>query len=342
MQRVIMARRIFILIFFLIPTFILSQSVQLLQSGMKTSIRGMSVVTNLVIWVSGSNGTIGKSTDGGNTWQWNIVDGFEKRDFRDIYAFDSNTAIIMAVAEPAHILKTVDGGKNWKVVFTDTTKGMFLDAMDFSDTFGVVIGDPVNGKFFRAYTTDAGETWQKQDMRADAYTSFEGEAFFAASGTNIKVVPDKVIKMAGLLMVSGGKRSRLFINEESKDLPLSAGKETTGANSIDYFNKRAAIVGGDFASDTLQTGNCVLLKFDKKKIDFKTPDIPPHGYRSCVIYVSKNRLVACGTSGVDISNDGGNRWQLISKEDFHVCQKARSGKTVFLAGSNGRIARLIF
>ncbi len=42
------------------------------------------------------------------------VKSFEKTDFRDIEAFDATTAIIMAIAEPAYILKTVDGVNHGK------------------------------------------------------------------------------------------------------------------------------------------------------------------------------------------------------------------------------------
>src|SRR5450432_3186532 len=84
---------------------------ELLTSGTKTSIRGLSVVNDNVIWVSGSNGTVGKSTNSGKTWNWVIVKGFEKTDFRDIEAFDASTAIIMGIADPAYILKTTDGGE---------------------------------------------------------------------------------------------------------------------------------------------------------------------------------------------------------------------------------------
>ena len=51
---------------------------EILTSGTKTSLRGLSVVNDQVIWVSGSNGTIGKSTNGGKDWKWNVVKGFEK------------------------------------------------------------------------------------------------------------------------------------------------------------------------------------------------------------------------------------------------------------------------
>ncbi|CAN5577677.1 hypothetical protein BH10BAC3_BH10BAC3_13500 [soil metagenome] len=73
---------------------------------------------------------------------------------------------------------------------------------------------------------------------------------------------------------------------------------------------------------------------------FKTPKTPPHGYRSCVEYISKYKLVTVGTSGVDISNDGGNNWQLFSTQSFHECQKAKKGSAVFLACANGKIAKL--
>src|SRR6188474_2803836 len=135
--------------------------VEILTTGVKTSIRGLSVVNNNVIWVSGSNGMVGKSSNAGKNWKWMTVKGFEKADFRDIEAFDANTAIIMGIADPAYILKTTDGGENWNVVFKDTTKGMFLDAMEFwNDRSGIVIGDPIGDKVFIARTADGGNTWK--------------------------------------------------------------------------------------------------------------------------------------------------------------------------------------
>src|SRR5438270_4464846 len=47
-----------------------SPQIKILQQGTKTSLRGLSVVTDRVVWVSGSNGTVGKSTDGGDHWKW--------------------------------------------------------------------------------------------------------------------------------------------------------------------------------------------------------------------------------------------------------------------------------
>jgi len=98
-------------------------------------------------------------------------------------------------------------------------------------------------------------------------------------------------------------------------------------------------VGGDFTHDSVATKNCALTNDGGKT--WMAPAVPPHGYRSCVEYISDTRLITCGTSGIDISSDGGMNWQLISRESFHVCRKAKEGKAVFLAG-NGRIAKLVW
>ena len=74
----------------------------------------------------------------------------------------------------------------------------------------------------------------------------------------------------------------------------------------------------------------------------KAPKIPPHGYRSCVEYLNKQTLVACGLTGVDYTIDNAKTWKLISKEGFHVCRISKFGSTVFLAGSNGKVGKLVF
>ncbi len=58
------------------------QRIEVLHEGSGISLRGLSVVSDEVIWVSGNKGTTGKSMDGGRTWQWNKVFGYELKDFR--------------------------------------------------------------------------------------------------------------------------------------------------------------------------------------------------------------------------------------------------------------------
>ena len=317
-----------------------AQKIQVLTQRAKVSLRGLSVVNDQIIWASGSQGSIARSTDGGKTFKWLTVKGFEQRDFRDIEAFDSNTAIIMAVAEPAIILKTKDGGKSWYKVFEDSTKGMFLDAMDFDGKNGMVIGDPIDKFAYLALTEDYGEHWQKITKHALKDTLSPGEAFFASSGTNLtlRTMPGE---KPYLMYASGGVKSAFYFDSKKQPLPLIQGAQSTGANSfaLNSITKQLVVVGGDFTHDKDTTGNCALSN-DKGKT-WVRPSTPPHGYRSCVAYITGRKLITCGTSGVDISNDGGVNWSLISTESFHVCQKAKKGNRVFLAGKDGRVAVLL-
>jgi hypothetical protein len=329
--------KIIALLFISSGLFAQQNTIVVLDSGQETSLRGLSVVNDNVLWASGSNGTVARSTNGGKTFEWLTVQGYEQRDFRDVEAFDENTALIMAIAEPAVILKTKDGGKNWYKVFEDTTKGMFLDAMDF-DGVGAVIGDPINGIAFFAMTLDDGETWYANKFMKVSLS--EGEAFFAASGSNIKFVRHGDVSFP--IFVTGGKKSRMIIAGKPFELNILQGSESQGANSISiYTNKTGVIVGGDFKNDTISQDNCVIIRFQIDSVpNFIVPQTPPHGYRSCVAYITENKLITCGTSGVDISNDSGMNWELISTRSFHVCQKAKNGIAVFLAGANGKIAKL--
>jgi len=70
------------------------------------------------------------------------------------------------------------------------------------------------------------------------------------------------------------------------------------------------------------------------------PSEPPHGYRSCIEFLDKKEIIACGLNGIDYTLDGGRSWKWISKEGFHVCRIAKFGSAVFLAGRNGKIAKL--
>jgi photosystem II stability/assembly factor-like uncharacterized protein len=318
-----------------------NQKIETLTSGTKTSIRGLSVVNDNIVWASGSNGMVGRSINGGKDWKWLQVKSFEKADFRDIEAFDGTTAIIMAVDTPAYILRTTDGGQNWKVVYKNKKPGMFLDAMEFwNSEAGIVIGDPIDGKIFIARTFDGGYSWDELPEQFKPAAD-KGEACFAASGTNVRALDrDEAV------FITGGVTSNVFIRDQKIKLPIIQGKETTGANSIAVWDhnkinggNKMIVVGGDFNADSSSVANCFYTNNRGKS--WKAPKQPPHGYRSCVEYITEKTLVACGTSGVDYSSDGGDTWTLVTKEGFHVCRKAKDGKGVYLAGSGGRVAKLV-
>ena len=293
--------------------------------------------------MSGSSGTVGLSTNGGHQWKWLHVPHFEKSDFRDIEAFSDREAVVVGITKPAVILRTVDGGQTWSTVLEEPDTTVFLDAMCFLGDQGALIGDPDSGKIYFARTADRGKTWNRSLVSA-LETPAAGEAFFASSGSNaVLLTTHDSGAEPTLLLVSGGSKSCLYFSNKRFPLSLNQGKETTGANSIAINLQNPLqlfVVGGDYKDDTLRLGNSLQIQLDP--FTQTPPATPPHGYRSCVDYIDETRLICCGTSGVDISLDGGVHWQLISNRSFHVCRRSQTGHSVFLAGANGSIAQLRF
>ncbi len=332
-------RNLFWLVFFFLPISTTAQKIEIIETGMKNSFRGLSVVNDRVIWVSGNNGTVGRSLDSGKTWHWMVVKGFEKTDFRDIEGFDDKTAVILGISEPAYILKTFNGGENWKLVFSDSTKGVFLDAMEFwDDAHGMAVGDPVDSNLYIVQTVDFGNRWKRFPAQKLEKPS-TGEAFFASSGTNIRA-----LNRDQAVMVTGGLKSRILLSGKLYPLPIMQGTESRGANSIAVWfrgtnTQRMVVVGGDFSKPDLDSNNCFYTNDYAKT--WTAPVSGPKGYRSCVEFIDRNTLITCGLNGVDISFDGAANWKNISTASFHVVRRSKKGELVFLAGNNGKIGKLV-
>ena len=313
---------------------------KLLTSGQNTSIRGMSVVSDKVAWVSGSNGSIGKSTDGGISWNWVKPAGYEKLDFRDIEAFDDQKAIVVNAGSPAYVLMTIDGGKTWTERYKNLDSAIFLDGMSFWDERGgMIFGDPIKNKMQLIRTRDGGLTWEDVSAQMTKELS-KGEAGFAASGTTI------VTKKPGMAWIAtGGSVSNIYYTHNRgfrwyvKPLPILQGESSTGPFSMAFYDqKNGVVVGGNYLKDRESINN-VLVTADGGKTWIKS-ERPVFGYRSGVAYLSEKHVVATGSSGTDISYDGGKNWQNISVLNLNVIQKSQSGSLVLLAGNNGAIYQL--
>jgi photosystem II stability/assembly factor-like uncharacterized protein len=317
-----------------------AQHIEQLQGSKPSSIRGLSVVDDNVAWISGSKGYVAVTTDGGKNWAWQQVKGFGKSDFRDIEAFSDKEAIIMSSGTPALILKTIDGGANWKVKYTNTDTTYFFDAMDFADhQHGYILGDPINNKFLLMETKDGGETWNMFKNRPDA---LPGEAAFAASGTCLRVDSENIINL-----VTGGSRSRWLILTDDKlvpgqwlsiDLTLTHGKPSQGAFSL-ANGDGTIIVGGDYQKDHIVDSVAEYWHSNDEhgRGTMRLPTKQPAGFQSCVEYISDQTFLSTGTPGSNVTIDGGKTWTKIDDVSYNVCRRAKHGKLVLLAGNGGKI-----
>lgn len=303
----------------------------------KAGLRGLSVVSSNVIWASGSSGTVLRTIDGGKNWQVLKVPDAEKLDFRDIEAFDENTAYILSIGngESSRIYKTVDGGKSWKLQFKNTNSKAFFDALAFWDkNNGMAMSDPIDGKYFLLKTMD-GENWKPADTdkMANAKT---GEAAFAASGTCL-ITQGK----NNIFLVSGGNDARVFRSENRgltwfvSDTPIIKGTAGSGIFSIAMFDKnRGAIVGGNYEKSDEINNNLAFTNDGGKTWNLAKG---LNGYRSGVAFIDKKTIIAVGSNGSDLSTDSGKTWKNLDKENYNSVQ-SKGKKSIWAVGANGLVA----
>jgi photosystem II stability/assembly factor-like uncharacterized protein len=320
----------------------MAQTIAVLQQGKSTSIRGLSVVDDSVTWISGSKGTVAITRNGGKNWDWQQVKGFEQADFRDIEAFSDKEAVIMSSGTPALILKTVDGGVNWQVKYRNTDTAYFFDAMDFANSkHGLVLGDPIKGKFILMETVDGGDNWKMFDNLPKA---LPGEAAFAASGTCLRFDKNTIS------IVTGGSISReLVLYCDSyptywtpNETLLKHEKSSQGAFSLS--SSYGVIVGGDYKEDHQTDSVSEYYFYSGKEISNENGVFlskkPPSGFQSCVEFIRDKIFLSTGTPGSNITTDGGKTWTKIDDVSYNVCRKAKHGKLVLLAGNDGKIGIL--
>ena len=132
-----------------LPLFGQTFSFEKLKSNSEASFRGLDVISKKIAWVSGTEGTVLKTYDGGNSWENVSVPNNSAVDFRDIEVFDKNRAIVMGISSPAKFYKTINGGKSWELVYFNDHKDVFFDGMSFWNKMnGIAFSDPVDGEHF--------------------------------------------------------------------------------------------------------------------------------------------------------------------------------------------------
>ena len=326
---------------FISLTFGQSISLVTLDSRVGSSFRGLSVVNQKVVWVSGTGGTVLRTIDGGKNWENISVPNMEKIDFRDVEGFNKNTAIVMGVASPARFYKTTDGGQNWKLVHFDDRAGVFFDGMSFwNKNDGIAFSDPVDGQHLLIRTTDGGDTWHEIPKEGFPH-KLNPEFGFAASGTGIPVQGRKTVWLG-----MGGVKSRVFKSEDGgmnwsvAETPVVHGGQSTGIYSVAFKNKKVGIsVGGDYTNQSIKN---TMAYTNDGGATWHLPEKQTHQYRECVAHYRGNIFFAVGPSGFDMTTDNGKNWHPHYWEvnNLTAVAFAKRSNVGFAVGKGGQIYKI--
>ncbi len=323
-----------------------AQGQWLLQSsGTDAEFRGLSAVSDSVVWAAGRDGAFARTVDGGATWEADTVAGATDLFFIDVHAIDDSTAILLGTSFDggrAGIYRTTDGGDTWVQRYANSSPGVFFDGMAFWDALnGVAFSDPVDGSFLIVTTADGGASWEPVPAQ-NIPPPLPGEAGFAASGTAISVAGDSHVWIG----TGGGAFARVLMSSDrgrswtvaETPLPANASTGIFGLAFRDPLNGVA--VGGNYQAPGDSSSN-VLRTRDGGVSWSLVGRSRPNGVRYGAVYARAGdgwALVAVGPSGWGYSADDGATWTFLDNLSYNTVAAAPSG-LVWAAGVDGRIAR---
>jgi photosystem II stability/assembly factor-like uncharacterized protein len=305
------------------------------------SIRAIQVVDTASVFYAGSDGTIGYTLNNGALWNA-IKIKYQDSIIPNFRSLTSNGSdyFALSIGNPALLYKISNGQTTLQYV--EKSDKVFYDALTFFDdnVHGIAVGDPTENCASILLTEDSGETWNK--IPCDKVPKIiKGEAFFAASNTNIKTMGSTV------WIASGGTKARVL---KSKDYgktwqvfetPIIQGKGPQGIYSIDFYTKEnGIIIGGNYAKPKENKRNKAITTDGGKTWELVADRQNPN-YKSCVQYVpntSGKEVFAVGKTGISFSNDGGITWKKVSNEPFYAIQFV-DRNTAWLSG-NLKIGKL--
>ena len=319
----------FLLLFF--GTFLFSQNVSfetLLDD--KISIRALEI-WNGKVWYSGTDSKFGYVDLKNKKDQKQINLSEKKLQFRTL-AQDKTSFYAINIESPAQFFKIDKNSLKFNVVYKDTAKTAFYDALYLNKNKFYAFSDPsadLNLKLLQ-FNLNKGkfETKNYSHLKLNV-----GEAAFAASNTNIAGGQNY------LWIGTGGNSSRILrLNLKNDKLeafetPFVQGVSSQGIYSIDFLDDKFGIaVGGDYTKQEANINNIATTMDGGKTWQIQASG-QNAGYMTCVKIKpgSKGKeIIAVGDQHISYSSDFGKTWKKISNEKaLYVCEWLDKNTAVF-------------
>jgi hypothetical protein len=250
-------------------------------------------------------------------------------EFRDI-AIDKDTFYAIVSGDIGMVYKgTLE---SLSPIFSEN--GIFLDDISIFKSHLIILGDPVDGKFFLHFKKPELISFSQLDQSVNSHPN---EGCYAASGTCAQFLNQDTY-----FFVSGGDTSTRFHyldlwskRTSTAKLPMKMG-EGCGPFSLSFWDPmNGVIVGGDYRKSNDATQNACFTTDGGKT--WTASETFPNGYRSCVTG-NKKILFSCGTTGIDYSKDGGKNWMFLMKGNF--CSLLLEKKTLYATTNKGYCLKL--
>lgn len=319
-----------ILSLFLSITVVLVESFETLFTD-KISIRALEIYDQKV-WYSGTDSKFGFVDLKNPKNQKQIRLSEKKLQFRTL-AQDKKYFYAINIESPAYFFKINKKNLKSRIIFTDTTKTAFYDALSFDGNNGVALGDPYGKCMNILITRNNGKNWKTLPCSKN-YEIGEGEAAFAASNSNIYLSKNE------FWFVTGGKKSRQFYSYSmgdklyGKEVSFVNGSSSTGIYAMDMNpeTRFGIVVGGDYTKQAENIDNIAITKNGGETWETQASG-ENAGYTTCVKIKpgSKGKeIISVGDQHISYSSDYGKTWKKISDEKgFFVCEWVNKNTVVF-------------
>lgn len=269
-------------------------------TGVASRLQAISAPGRGVVWVSGVDGTVLRTSDGGETWldvsparsetaaeaavDVESADETERRDLgalelRDVEAFSESVAYALAAGpgESSRIFKTIDGGRSWEEQWRNRDPDGFFDCFAFwtqdrALLYGdsVAVGETAAGsavpepqRRFPFWTTVDGADWRELTTAAPARPQ-GAEGGFAASGTCL------VAGAAGAAWVGTGASGHARVLRTldygrtwvASETGIDAEGSAAGVTTLAFIDDTVGFAAGGDIADPQSVGRRVAVTGD--------------------------------------------------------------------------------